>query len=259
MHVRVLTLYPSMFPGPLGHGVLEKARLKGLWQLSLLNIRDFAKDAHQTVDDQAFGGGAGMVLMPEVVDAALKDAVRDLKNPQLIYLSPKGAVFNQAMAKTFTHTSAASCNARPLVLLCGRFEGVDQRVLDHWSVQEVSIGDFILMGGEVAAMTLIETCVRLLPGVLGNQDSLDEESFEDGLLEYPHFTRPRVWQERPVPDVLLSGHHEKIRAWRTEQRLLLTKKTRPDLWKSFTDRKGCAKKDEGALLKKGDDKSGETT
>ena len=242
MHITVLTLYPNMFPGPLGQGILEKARLKNLWSLSVINIRDFAEDAHKTVDEQSFGGGAGMVMRADVVDRALAAATKNLKSPRLVYLSARGKPFHQAYAKDWSHMQD-SASARPLVLLCGRFEGVDQRVIDHWAMEEVAIGDFVLMGGEAASMIIIEACVRLVPGVLGNASSTHEESFEDNLLEYPQFTRPRIWKDKEVPSVLLSGHHQDIYNWRFNARCAHTKKMRPDLWKRFTQEKGCVKKD----------------
>ncbi|WP_031933881.1 tRNA (guanine(37)-N(1))-methyltransferase [Candidatus Hepatobacter penaei] len=252
MHIVVLTLYPSMFPGPLGEGVLAKARTDKHWTLSLVNMRDFAHDTHKSVDAPAFGGGAGMVMMPHVVDDALTHAGRLVSHPRYIYLSPRGRTLTQAWIKKAVRpvqpsphegSGAAPPKPRPLVLLCGRFEGVDQRVLDHHSVEEVSLGDFVLMGGEVAAMALIESVVRLLPGVLGNASSLTEESFEDGLLEYPHYTRPRVWQGREVPQVLLSGHHERIQVWRQQEREHITQKMRPDLWDRWTKRVKCGREE----------------
>ncbi len=222
----VLTLFPEMFPGPLGQSLSGKALEAGLWSLDAINIRDFAADKHRTVDDTPFGGGAGMVMRPDVIDAAL-DAVADRPGP-VVYLSPRGSKLDQQMAKDLA--------AGPgVTLLCGRYEGIDQRVLDKRQPREISLGDFILSGGEVAAMTLLDACIRLLPGVVGADASLDEESFEDGLLEYPHYTRPAEWDGRSVPEVLLSGHHEKIDAWRRGQSEDVTKSRRPDLWSRYAE------------------------
>jgi tRNA (guanine37-N1)-methyltransferase len=220
-----LTLFPEMFPGVLGHSLAGKALEKGVWALETVDIRGFATDKHQTVDDAPMGGGAGMVMRPDVLDAAIA-SVAD-KPGRMIYLSPRGAVFDQAMARDL----AAGPGVK---LLCGRYEGVDQRVLDKWEIEEVSLGDFVLSGGEPAALTLLDACVRLLPGFMGAKDSLDEESFENGLLEYPHYTRPADWDGRAVPEVLLSGHHENIRAWRRAQAEAVTKRRRPDLWARYT-------------------------
>ncbi len=223
----VVTLFPEMFPGSLGHSIIGNALQKNIWQLETINIRDFAKDKHNTVDDTPFGGGPGMVMRPDVVDAALNFACKGDKKPGgLLYLSPRGIPLNQKRVKQLANTSK-------IVMLCGRFEGIDQRVLDAWAIEEVSVGDFVIAGGEVAAMTLIEACVRLLPGVVGDAQSLEEESFSEGLLEYPHYTRPRNWQGRDVPEVLVSGDHEKIRAWRLEQAEKITKVQRPDMWRDY--------------------------
>jgi len=220
----VLTLYPGMFPGPLGASIPGRAVEDGAWSLETVDIRDFASDRHRTVDDLPFGGGPGMVMKPDVVDAAL--AVAIAKAPEgsvAICLSPRG--------KPFTQDRARELAAAPgVVLLCGRFEGIDARVVEARELEEISIGDFVLSGGEPAAMCLIDACVRLLPGVLGAAESLGEESFEDGLLEYPHYTRPAIWQDREVPAVLTSGNHAKIRAWRRAEAERLTAERRPDLW-----------------------------
>lgn len=225
---RILTLFPEMFPGPLGLSLAGKALEAGLWALESVDIRDFATDRHQTVDDTPFGGGAGMVMRPDVVDAALA-SVADQPGP-VIYLSPRGRVFDQALAEELA-------GGPGLTLLCGRYEGVDQRVLDKRGLVEVSLGDFVLSGGETAALTLLDACVRLLPGVMGTADSLSEESFSDGLLEYPQYTRPQSWEGRTVPDVLLSGHHERIRAWRRAEAERITRERRPDLWQRHQARK----------------------
>jgi len=216
----VLTILPEMFPGPLGHSLAGRARDNGLWQLALSDIREFASGKHRSVDDTPCGGGPGMVMRPDVVDAALAAAPSGLP---VFYLSPRGRTIDQALVRDLA-------TGPGVTLLCGRFEGVDQRVLDARAVVELSLGDFVLSGGEPAAIALIDACVRLLPGVMGEAQSLAEESFAEGLLEYPHYTRPAVWAGRAVPEVLLSGHHEKIRAWRRAEAERLTRERRPDLW-----------------------------
>lgn len=219
--VRVLTLFPEMFPGPLGESLAGKALADGVWSLATVNIRDFAVDKYGTVDDSPFGGGPGMVMRPDVVHAALEAAAGG-PGPA-IYLTPRGRPLDQATVRSLA--------AGPgMTVLCGRYEGVDQRVLEAHDMVEISLGDFVLSGGEPAAIALIDACVRLLPGVMGDENSLEEESFQSGLLEYPHYTRPAEWMGRRVPDVLLSGHHEKIRAWRREQAERVTRERRPDLW-----------------------------
>jgi tRNA (guanine37-N1)-methyltransferase len=227
---RVLTIFPEMFPGMLGHSIAGKALERGLWRLETLDIRDFAEDRHRSVDDTPFGGGAGMVMRADVVDRALGHATEadaaDGGGAPVIYLSPRGRRLEQARVRELA--------AGPgVILLCGRYEGVDQRVLDAREVEEVSLGDFVLSGGEPAAFALIDACIRLLPGVMGAEASLEEESFEAGLLEYPHYTRPAEWCGRAVPDVLLSGHHEKIRAWRRAEAERITRERRPDLWARY--------------------------
>jgi tRNA (guanine37-N1)-methyltransferase len=219
--VRVLTLFPEMFPGPLGQSLAGKALEQGVWTLEAIDIRRFAKDRHASVDDTPFGGGPGMVMRPDVIDAAI--AASTGPGERAIYLTPRGRLFDQALAETLA--------ARPsLTLLCGRYEGVDERVLEAREVEEISLGDFVLSGGEPAAIAMIDAVVRLLPGVMGAPEGLEEESFAGGLLEYPHYTRPAEWQGRAVPEVLLSGHHEKIRAWRRERAEAVTRARRPDLW-----------------------------
>jgi len=223
--VRVLTLFPQMFPGPLGQSIAGQALEAGAWALETVDIRDFARDKHRSVDDTPFGGGPGMVMRPDVVDAAIAAALADGRAP-VVYLSPRGRLLTQAVARELA--------ARPtLTLLCGRYEGVDERVLEARQVEEISLGDFVLSGGEPAAIALIDAVVRLLPGVVGAPATLEEESFERGLLEYPHYTRPAEWQGRAVPEVLLSGHHEKIRAWRLAQAEAITRARRPDLWARY--------------------------
>ena len=222
----MLTVFPEMFPGSLGQSLAGKALKRGLWALDVLDIRDFARDKHRSVDDTPFGGGAGMVLRSDVVDAALAAAAIMAGSAPVIYLSPRG--------RLLTQTRVRELAAGPgVVLLCGRYEGVDQRVLEARGVGEVSIGDYVLSGGEPAAQVLIDAVVRLLPGVMGNEASPGEESFERGLLEYPHYTRPADWQGRAVPEPLLSGHHENIRRWRREQAEEITRQRRPDLWARY--------------------------
>jgi len=231
--VRVLALFPEMFPGPLGHSLAGKALAAGIWSLEAVDIRYFAGDKHRSVDDAAFGGGPGLVMRPDVIDAALS-AVMGVSGPErtgpqaaaagpLVYLTPRGRPLTQDRVREL----AAE---RQVTVLCGRYEGVDQRVLDAWAVEEISVGDYVLSGGEPAAIVLIDACVRLLPGVMGDAETLAEESFEGGLLEYPHYTRPQEWRGRKVPEVLASGHHENIRAWRRTQSEATTRERRPDLW-----------------------------
>jgi tRNA (guanine37-N1)-methyltransferase len=219
----VLTLFPEMFPGPLGHSLAGRGLQMGLWALESVDIRGFASDKHRSVDDAPFGGGAGMVMRPDVVDASI--TARRGSGP-LIYLTPRGHLLTQARVRQLAEEPGVT-------LLCGRFEGVDQRVLDAHQAEEISLGDFVLSGGELAALMLMDAVIRLLPGVTGNQESLEDESFERGLLEYPHYTRPQDWQGRLVPEVLTSGHHEKVRAWRMRQAEDITRQRRPDLWTSY--------------------------
>jgi tRNA (guanine37-N1)-methyltransferase len=220
----VLTLFPEMFPGPLAHSLAGKALTEGLWSLDAVNIRDFATDRHSTVDDTPFGGGPGMVMRADVIDAAIEDAA--IAGAPLVYLTPRGTPLSQEIA-------AELAGGPGVTLICGRYEGVDQRVLDARDVTEISLGDFVLSGGEPAALALLDACVRLLPGVMGAEASLEEESFARGLLEYPHYTRPAEWCGRKVPDVLLSGHHRNIYAWRMEQAEMITQARRPDLWDRY--------------------------
>ncbi|MDD3371154.1 MAG: tRNA (guanosine(37)-N1)-methyltransferase TrmD [Alphaproteobacteria bacterium] len=226
-HATILTLFPEAFPGILGISLPGKALKDGLWSLETLDIRSFARDKHASVDDTPYGGGAGMVMRPDVLDDAIEGAeARFGKASRKIYLSPRGRVLNQNLVSELAAEES-------LLLVCGRYEGVDQRVIDKQGLEEVSLGDFVLAGGEVAAMALIEACVRLLPGVLGNETTVDEESFSEGLLEYPHYTRPAVWKGEAVPEVLISGHHEKVRAWRKEQAEAITRSRRPDLYERY--------------------------
>jgi len=221
-----LSLFPEMFPGPLGDSLAGKALKEGVWALEAVDIRRFARDRHRTVDDAPFGGGAGMVMKPDVLSAAI-ETVSQPGVPKIL-LSPRGAPFTQARGRELA--------AGPGVLLvCGRFEGVDERVIEGHALEEISVGDFVLSGGEIAAMAVLDCCVRLLPGVMGASDSANEESFEDGLLEYPHYTRPASWTgpdgiERHVPEILVSGHHGRVAEWRMKERQEITRRRRPDLW-----------------------------
>jgi tRNA (guanine37-N1)-methyltransferase len=217
----VVTLFPEMFPGPLGHSLAGRGLETGAWALDSVRLRDFAPDRHESVDDTPFGGGAGMVMRPDVVCAAL-DAVPADDRPRLA-MTPRGRPLDQARV-------GALARAPGVVVLCGRFEGIDERVFETRDLEEVSLGDFVLSGGEPAAIALLDACVRLLPGVMGGAASLAEESFAEGLLEYPQYTRPRVFEGLEVPEVLLSGHHARIRAWRREQAERTTRERRPDLW-----------------------------
>jgi tRNA (guanine37-N1)-methyltransferase len=220
----VLTLFPAMFPGPLAQSLAGRALERGAWSLEVHDIRAVATDRHRTVDDTPFGGGAGMVMRPDVLDAAIPPA----DGRPLVYLTPRGAPLTQARVRALA--------AGPgVTLICGRYEGVDQRVLDARGVEELSIGDYVLSGGELPALVLLDACIRLLPGVMGAAESAAEESFSDGLLEYPHYTRPAEWQGRAVPDVLLSGHHAAIAAWRRAEAERITRVRRPDLWRAHMD------------------------
>ena len=223
MKANILTLYPEMFPGPLAYSLVGKALADKKWEMNVVNIRDFSDNNYKSVDDTPFGGGAGMVMLPEVLDKALT-AVH--KQGPIYYLSPRGEVFDQQIASDWAKQDE-------MTFICGRFEGVDQRVLDKWQVQEISIADCVLSGGELALMTMLDATVRLIDGVLGNADSLNEESFSNGLLEYPQYTKPQNWQGREVPEVLLSGHHAKIAEWRKAESEKLTKTRRPDLYEKY--------------------------
>ena len=228
--IRVLTILPEAFPGPLAASLTGKALKDRLWTLEVLDIREFARNKHRTVDDTPAGGGPGMVMKPDVVaaaiDAAQADVPKDRGRLPVIYLSPRGRPLTQARVRELAAGEG-------LTLLCGRFEGVDQRVLEAREVEEVSIGDFVLTGGEIPAMALIDAVVRLRPGVLGNEASAEEESFSRGLLEHPHYTRPQVWEGREIPEILLSGHHARIAEWRLSQAERLTRQRRPDLWRAY--------------------------
>ena len=218
--VVALTIFPEMFPGPLGESLAGKALKEGVWSLEAVDIRRFAKDRHGTVDDAPFGGGAGMVMKPDVLSEAI-EAVAKPGVPKLL-MSPRGAPFSQARARELAKGPG-------VLVVCGRFEGVDERVIEAHALEEVSVGDFVLSGGEIAAMALMDGCVRLLPGVMGEPASASEESLEDGLLEYPHYTRPAEFRGMKVPEVLLSGNHAEIEKWRREQSKLRTRERRPDL------------------------------
>lgn len=225
----VLTLYPDAFPGPLGVSLLETARKNGLWALETVDIRSFSRHKHASVDDTPAGGGPGMVLRPDVAAAAIDSLPRDGR--PLIYLTPRGKPLTQAMVREWS--------AGPgVIVFCGRFEGLDQRVIEARGMDEVSVGDAVLAGGEAPAMVLIEACVRLIPGVLGKIESTEDESFEGDLLEYPHYTRPREWEGHEIPDVLLSGDHGRIARWRKEQAEDITRLRRPDLWTRYQRRQG---------------------
>ena len=226
--VRVFTLYPELFPGPLGSGLYKKALEKKLWSLEVVNIRDYASDKHKTVDDTPFGGGSGMLMRADVIANSLDKNITN-KNEPIIYLSPKGKKFDQIYAKKIMDKN--------INIICGHFEGVDQRLLETRNIEEVSIGDFVLSGGEVGAFVLIDTIVRLIPGVLGNSDSLTEETFERDLLEYPQYTKPQKWEKKEVPNVLLGGDHAKIKDWRLAQSEDITRRRRPDLWKKYKKNK----------------------
>ena len=221
---QVFTLYPEVFPGPLSKGLYGKAMSKKLWDLKVVNIRDAAEDKHKTVDDTPYGGGSGMLLKADVLAKSLDQ--NRIEGEKILYLSPKGKKFDQSYAKKLA-------TAKSLSLICGHFEGVDERVLSTRNIEEVSIGDYVLSGGETAAYVVIDSVLRLLPGVLGNDNSKIEETFENGLLEYPQYTKPQIWEEKSVPDVLLSGDHSKIKDWRLSQSEAITRDRRPDLWQKY--------------------------
>jgi len=227
----ILTVQPDMFPGPLGISLCGKALSEERWSLETIDVRKFSTTRYGSVDDTPAGGGPGMVMRADILAAAI-DSVERLGRP-LIVLSPRGAPLSQARARELAAGPGA-------VFICGRFEGIDQRVIEARALEEISIGDYVLSGGELAAMVVIDAVVRLLPGVVGADASLDEESFEQGLLEYPHYTRPQVWEGREIPAVLTSGHHQRIRDWRREQSLALTKQRRPDLYDAHQRRAGGA-------------------
>ena len=221
---QVFTLYPEVFPGPLSKGLYGKALSKNLWNLNIVNIRDAAEDKHKTVDDTPYGGGSGMLLKADILAKSLDK--NKIEGEKVIYLSPKGKKFDQNYARELSNEKSVS-------FICGHFEGVDERVLSTRNIEEISIGDYILSGGETAAFVVIDSILRLLPGVLGNENSRVEESFENGLLEYPQYTKPQIWEEKAVPEVLLSGDHSKIKDWRLSQSEAITRVRRPDLWEKY--------------------------
>jgi len=221
---RIFTLYPETFPGPLDKGLYGKALQKKIWNLQVINIRDSAEDKHKTVDDNPFGGGSGMLLKPDILAKSIDQNIK--QGERIFYLSPKGKKFDQKIARKLS-------KEKTINLICGHFEGVDERVLTTRNIEEISIGDYILSGGETAAFVLIDSVLRLLPGVLGNDISKNDESFENGLLEYPQYTKPQKWEGKTVPDVLLSGDHAKIKDWRLSQSEAITRRLRPDLWKKY--------------------------
>ena len=224
---RVFTLYPEVFPGPLSKGLYGKALAKKIWDIKVVNIRDSAEDKHKTVDDTPFGGGKGMLMKADVLSKSLDKNVSE--SERIIYLSPKGKKFDQDIAKELS-------KEKILNLVCGNFEGVDERILETRNIEEISIGDYILSGGESASFVIIDAILRLLPGVIGNEESKNEESFENGLLEYPQYTKPQIWEKKSVPNVLISGDHSKIKDWRLSQSKDITRRRRPDLWKKYLDK-----------------------
>ena len=221
---RIFTLYPEIFPGHLEKGLYGKALLNKTWSLDIVNIRDSAEDKHKTVDETPFGGGTGMLMKADVLARSIDHNVN--KNEKIFYLSPKGKLFDQKIAKSLSKENCVN-------LICGHFEGVDQRLLETRNIEEISVGDFILSGGETAAFVIIDSVLRLVPGVLGNEKSVNDESFENGLLEYPQYTKPQRWEEKSVPDVLLSGDHTKIKHWRLSKSEAITRLRRPDLWQKY--------------------------
>jgi len=221
---RIFTLYPEIFPGPLNKGLYGKGLSNKIWNLDIINIRDSAKDKHKTVDDTPFGGGSGMLIKPDVLARSIDQHVN--KSEKIFYLSPKGKLFNQETAKSLSKEHCIN-------LICGHFEGVDQRLLETRNIEEISVGDYILSGGETAALIIIDSILRLVPGILGNEKSVYEESFENRLLEYPQYTKPQLWEEKNIPDVLLSGDHSKIKDWRLSQSEAITRHRRPDLWQKY--------------------------
>ena len=221
---KVFTLYPEVFPGPLSKGLYRQALSKELWNLKVINIRDATEDKHKTVDDTPYGGGSGMLLKADILAKSLDQ--NKTESERIIYLSPKGKKFNQLYAKELSKEKSVS-------FICGHFEGVDERVLSTRNIEEISIGDYVLSGGETAAFVVIDSILRLLPGVLGNENSKEDESFENGLLEYPQYTKPQIWEEKGVPEVLLSGDHSKIKDWRLSQSEAITRDRRPDLWQKY--------------------------
>jgi tRNA (guanine37-N1)-methyltransferase len=224
----VFTLYPDLFPGPFSEGLYGKALEKKIWDLQKVNLRDYAEDKHKTVDDTPYGGGSGMLIKPDVIGSALDKNIK--KGEKIIFLTPRGKVFNHECAKKLSQEKIIN-------IICGHFEGIDQRVIDSRNIEEISIGDFILSGGETASYVFLDAILRLIPGVIGNENSITEESFGNDLLEYPQYTKPQIWEEKSVPDVLLSGDHAKIKDWRLSQSEAITRDRRPDLWQKYNKKK----------------------
>ncbi|WP_075522024.1 tRNA (guanosine(37)-N1)-methyltransferase TrmD [Candidatus Pelagibacter communis] len=224
LQAQVFTLYPEVFPGPLDKGLYGKAMAEKLWSLNVINIRDAATDKHKTVDDTPYGGGTGMLLKPDILAKSIDQNIN--AGERIFYLSPKGKKFDQNLAMELS-------KAKSFSLICGHFEGVDERVLTTRNIEEISIGDYVLSGGETAALVVLDSVLRLLPGVLGNEKSASEETFENGLLEYPQYTKPQIWEQKSVPDVLLSGDHAKIKDWRLSQSEAITRVRRPDMWQKY--------------------------
>ena len=225
---RIFTLYPELFPGPLGIGLYKKALEKKLWSLEVVNIRDYSVDKHKTVDDTPFGGGSGMLMRADVIANSLDKNISDKAEP-IIYLSPKGKKFDQTYAKKILNKN--------INIICGHFEGVDERLLETRNIEEISVGDFVLSGGEIGALVIIDSIVRLIPGVLGNSNSLKDETFERNLLEYPQYTKPQKWEKKDIPEVLLTGDHAKIKDWRLDQSEDITRRRRPDFWEKYKKNK----------------------
>ena len=221
---QIFTLYPEIFPGPLSKGLYGKALLKKLWDLKVVNIREAAEDKHKTVDDTPFGGGSGMLLKADILAKSIDQNKNE--NERIFYLSPRGKIFDHKLAQELSKEKSIS-------LICGHFEGVDERILSTRNIEEVSIGDFVLSGGETASFVILDSILRLLPGILGNEKSKNDESFVNGLLEYPQYTKPQIWEEKSVPEVLLSGDHSKIKHWRLSQSEAITRVRRPDLWEKY--------------------------
>lgn len=235
--VHVITLMPEMYPGPLSHSLIGDALKQGVWELAVVPLRDFGIGPHQKVDDSPYGGGAGMVIKPEVADAAIAAAKEQMPDAELVHLSPRGEPLTQPLLAELTQ--------KPLILFCGRYEAIDERVLEKHKPREISLGDFVLTGGDIAAMAIIDGAVRLLPGVVGKEESLGEESFGGGayadLLEYPHYTKPAVWEGKEIPPVLTSGHHAQVAEWRRQKAEEITRTRRPDLWARYTTEKRSKK------------------
>ena len=229
LKVKLFTLYPELFPGPLGAGIYKKALEKKIWEMQTINIRDFAVDKHKTVDDTPFGGGNGMLLRPDIIAKSMDENINYKRKQKNIYLSPKGQKFDQNIAKYLS-------KEENLNIICGHFEGVDERLLNSRNIEQISVGDYVLSGGETASYVFLDSILRLLPGVLGNEFSTQDESFENCLLEYPQFTKPQKWEEKSVPDVLLSGDHAKIKDWRLSQSEAITRRQRPDLWEKYKNK-----------------------